>query len=397
MNHKNVKVLHMSTIDLTIKDMLLDKMDELRELNYKIEFLSDDTGLVTEIESRGYRHITVSMSRKIKPLKDLASIMTIVKILKNEKYDIVHTHAAKAGVIGRIAARIAGVKIIIHTSHGLPFYEGQSNIKNFVYKGLERVASSFSHAYFSQNKEDLDVIRKIVPKRIITAYEGNGIPLTKIDNYEKLTVSKKTELQQSIGINNNEFVFLMGARFEGVKNYQMLLRSIANLTTDRSCKFLLAGTGEELESMKLLAENLRITDKVIFLGYRKDIYDLIQLCDAVILTSEKEGIPRILMEAMAFNKPVLATNVLGTKELVVHNQTGELVELNDIEGLTETMSKWISENYRLELEQYAKNARERIISEFTEAKVAARLDTLYKDLISKVYDINSMNERLRSY
>ncbi|MDX8363739.1 glycosyltransferase family 4 protein [Cytobacillus sp. IB215665] len=397
MNHKNVKVLHMSTIDLTIKDMLLDKMDELRELNYTIEFLSDDTGLVTDIESRGYRHITVSMSRKIKPLKDLASIMKIVKILKNEKYDIVHTHAAKAGVIGRIAARIAGVKIIIHTSHGLPFYQGQSNIKNFVYKGLERVASFFSHAYFSQNKEDLNVIRKIVPKRIITAYEGNGIPLTKIDNYEKLTVSRKTELQQSIGINNNEFVFLMGARFEGVKNYQMLLRSIANLKADRPCKFLLAGTGEELESMKLLAENLRIKDKVLFLGYRKDIYDLIQLCDAVILTSEKEGIPRILMEAMAFNKPVLATNVLGTKELVVHNQTGELVELNDIEGLTETMSKWISENYRLELEQYAKNSRERIMSEFTEAKVAVRLDSLYKDLISKVYDINSMNERLRSY
>ncbi len=125
----------------------------------------------------------------------------------------------------------------------------------------------------------------------------------------------------------------MGARFENVKNHQMLINALTLCKENDTFKVLLAGDGPLLEHFKNQVEKLELQNKVCFLGYRNDILNLMQIADAVLLTSKKEGIPRILMEAMAMSLPVLATNVLGTREVVVHGETGELVELDDYQTL----------------------------------------------------------------
>lgn len=381
---RNIKVLHIATIDFSIKKLLLDKMLELRKYGYEIEFMSDDTGLVDSIEKAGFTHITLKMSRTIHPLQDIKSIIILYRILKKASYTIVHTHTAKAGMIGRIAARLAGIPIVVHTSHGLPFYEGQSFVKKFIYKKLEQMASLFSDGYFSQNREDLKIIEEMVSKKVLTGYEGNGVNINALDTLARLSDLERRKLRDCIGILEDEFVFLMAARFESVKNHRMLLRSITNVKQNTfPFKVLLAGKGPLFEDVKSMAEELGIDDKVIFLGFCDNILEILQVSDAVILTSEKEGIPRILMEAMSLSKPVLATDVLGTNELVLHKVTGELVELNNVVQLTKTMEKWIDPSYSSILESYGKNGRRRIELEFTEAKVAERIDRYYRELIHR--------------
>ncbi len=182
------KVLHIATIERSIVKLLSDKLKELENYGYNIVTMS--SGDIQQ-PNFPFKHYNVDISRRISPLSDFLSLIKIFRILKKNKFHIVHTHTAKAGFVGRVAARLAGVPIVVHTSHGLPFFEGQSPIKNFLYKKLEQVASWFSDGYFSQNNEDIEVIRKMVPKRVLVGYEGNGVHLLKIDQYPRLSEKKK--------------------------------------------------------------------------------------------------------------------------------------------------------------------------------------------------------------
>ncbi|MHB8171597.1 MAG: glycosyltransferase family 4 protein [Thermincolia bacterium] len=373
----------MTTIDFTIEKMLIDKLNELKKYGYIVETMSDDTGLVQEIKKAGLIHHKVKISRQITLLRDIKSLYKAYRFFKKSDYDIVHTHTAKAGLIGRIAARLAGIPVVVHTSHGLPFYKGQPFFKNYLYKRLEQIASWFSDGYFSQNNEDLNIIRQFVPKRLLTGYEGNGVTLDYIDNYPKITMERKKELKKELNIDDNSFLFLMGARFEPVKNHWMLIKALRHVKKERPFQILLAGDGPLLSEVKKVAVTYELEDKIKFVGFRNDMLELLQLVDAVILTSEKEGIPRIIMEAMALGKPVLATNVLGTKELVLDGQTGDLVELDDCLGLAKKIELWINPSYEKKLNEYIVAGRKRIEENFTEAKVAQRIDGFYRELIER--------------
>lgn len=384
------KVLHITTVDFTLRKMLLDKLIELRKFGYEIDtmsdskdFMSDENSTTYQIMKAGFKYYPMEISRKISVLQDMKSIFKIYRFLKNNPYHIVHTHTAKAGFVGRIAARLAGVPVVVHTSHGLPFYKGQSNYKNIIYKLFEKLASFFSDGYFSQNKEDLYAIEKFTPKFVTIGYEGNGVALDRIDNMKQLSDDDKEKLKRELGIESDCFVFLMAARFESVKNHKMLIESISLLHETLAFKVILAGEGPLYEEIIQLCKERGVSNKVIFLGYRSDIFDLIQISDAVILTSEKEGIPRIIMEAMALSKPVLATNVLGTRELVSDKITGELVELNEFKRLASKINQWVSAKGSDLLINYGEQARKKIEQEFTEAKVAERIHFFYKELLQE--------------
>lgn len=377
---KKIKVLHLATKNSTVAKLMTDKLKEIEKFGYEIQTMS--SGDIQQMDFP-FKHFTVKISRKINPLMDLMSLIRIYLILRKNKFHIVHTHTAKAGFVGRVAARLAGVPIVVHTSHGLPFFKGQSSIKNFIYKKLEQVASLFSDGYFSQNKEDLKVIRRMVPSRLLVGYEGNGVHLPRIDQHPKLSEQEKKELKKSLSIQENKFVFLMGARFEDVKNHQMLINALALCKENDSFQVLLAGNGPLLNYYKDKVMELGLEKKVVFLGFRNDILDLMQISDAVLLTSKKEGIPRILMEAMAMSLPVLATDVLGTREVVVHGETGELVQLNDEQKLAKKMVEWADPRYRDKLLVYKRNGRKRIENYFTESLVACRIHRFYEELLKR--------------
>lgn len=377
-----IKVAHVCTSRISYR-ILQDKLYEISKLGYDVSIISSEDAQDTEFfKKHGINQYYVDMNRKINIIDDIKSIRSMIKLIKREKFDVIHTHTAKAGFIGRISAKLSGTKLIVHTSHGLPYYEGQNKIKYTIYKLLEIIASKFCHYVGSQNREDLEKIQEYVNESR-TFYEGNGVNLERLDEINKSIADLELdEIRDELGINKENVVFLVGARLEAVKNHNLLLDALKLLKDQEISNYycLLAGGGPLEEDLRLKVKEYNLQENVKFLGFRNDIYKLIKLSDVALLTSEKEGIPRIIMESMAFSKPVVATDVLGTRELVVNEVTGLLSRYLDEVQLANNIKEMIS-NEQLR-KQYGKEGRIRIENEFTEALVAKRVDKLYKENIT---------------
>lgn len=377
-----IKVAHICTSRISYK-ILKEKLYEISKLGYNVSIISSTEGEDTNFfKEHGINQYYIEMNRQISFKDDIKSILNMIRLIKSEKFDIVHTHTAKAGFIGRVAARIAGTKVIIHTSHGLPYYSGQNKLRYMMYKSLEVIASRFCDYVGSQNKEDLEKIVKYVDKSKVF-YEGNGVNLERLDNIShSINDNRLDKLKYELKIENDMVILLVGARIEKVKNHDLLIEALKILNQNGINRYccLLAGEGPLEKELREKVKSYNLQDNIRFLGFRKDIYDLIKLSDVVVLTSEKEGIPRILMESMAFEKPIVATNVLGTKELVCNEETGLLSQYPDAKQLSENLSNIIKDKYLRE--KMGKCGRERIERYFTEDIVAKRLDKLYKESLS---------------
>ncbi|MCR4436299.1 MAG: glycosyltransferase family 4 protein [Clostridiales bacterium] len=376
-----IKVLHMATIDFTIDKMLMDKMGYLRGYGYDIRFASNSGKYLNNIQNAGFRFQPIKMSREISIFKDLRSIYNTYKYLKKEKFTIVHTHTAKAGFIGRMAAKLAGTPVIIHTSHGLPFYEGQSRIKYNLYLFLEKLACRMSDFVFSQNMEDVENMKKLNFRPAAgIGYEGNGVDTHKLD--KEAAAFDGDEKKRELGIPDNAVVLGYYARFEPVKGHKLFIDAFSSIVKKYgNVLCLMAGKGFLEEEIKQYAAMKNVDKNIRFLGFREDIHEIISITDILVLASEKEGIPRVVMEGMYLEKPVVATDVLGTRELVVSEETGFLCAYGDADGLAARIALLVEDrDLRIKM---GKAGRERIINHFTEEIVAGRIDAVYKDLLAR--------------
>ncbi|TDQ37653.1 glycosyltransferase family 4 protein [Aureibacillus halotolerans] len=371
-----MKICHICTSAASHK-ILLDKLELLKhETDMDIHLISSKEGLKPSLIKESpliFKYI--DMNRKINIIQDLSSIIKLYKLLKTENYQIVHTHTAKAGLIGRVAAFFARTPLIIHTSHGLPFYKGQKKFVYQVYRILESIGAMFSDAILSQNKHDIVHLNKLIVRKPVF-YEGNGINLEALS---QLTVETDLTKRLQEAKPKRQIIF-MGARFEGIKNHSFLIDCIHYVKANYHKEFLLvlAGEGPLKERIQEKVAALHLTDQVLFTGNINNIPRVLQLSDVVVLTSFKEGIPRILMEAMAYSKPIVATDVIGTNELVIDNYNGYLTPTDNVKFFGERLIKLLTdESIRT---QFGENAFTRIKSEYTELIVVERIKEVYSTL-----------------
>lgn len=374
------KIAHVCT-SATSHKILVDKLELLRKSGYEVHLVSSREGFSEGVvEETGLKLHFIPMNRQIRPWEDLNSIRNLRRLFLKEKFDIVHTHTAKAGVLGRMAAKLAGIPLILHTSHGLPFFEGQPRKSYYLYRTLERISASFCHALSSQNQEDIPKLRELAPNKTVF-WEGNGIDLDKLMTAQQgIPEQSLALLRSAYEIPEQSGILLMGARFEPVKNHGMLLEALSHLKKMGELRFvtLLAGSGPLESAVKERISELGLQKDVLLIGQQSPLHQHLALTDAVVLTSEKEGIPRIVMEAMAFGKPVVATNALGTRELVRDGQTGMLVPLDRPDLLSEALMKVMDDQVlRRRMGQEAKLV---IKNEYTEQLVVERLVSMYAEL-----------------
>jgi len=374
------KIAHVCT-SATSHKILVDKLELLRKSGYEVHLVSSREGFSEGVvEKTGLKLHFIPMSRQIRPWEDLKSVRHLRRLFREEKFDIVHTHTAKAGVLGRIAAKLASIPLILHTSHGLPFFEGQSRKSYHLYRLLERIGAWFCHALSSQNREDIPSLRGLAPNKPVF-WEGNGIDL------DKLMTAQRSIPEQSLDILRSAYeipqhigILLMGARFEPVKNHGMLLEALDQLKKKGELRFktLLAGTGPLESTVRESIRKYELQNDVLLIGQQSPLHQHLALADAVVLTSEKEGIPRIVMEAMAFGKPVVATDALGTRELVRDGETGILVPLDRPDLLSEALMK-VMDDHELR-RRMGLEAKKVIENEYTEQLVVERLVRMYTEL-----------------
>lgn len=260
------------------------------------------------------------LRREINPLLDLRALLLLYRITKKENPAVVHTHTSKAGILGRWAAWLCGVKIIIHSTHGHIFYGYFGSLKTTIFLYMERLSAWITDRITTLSNLEIDDYQRLRLTRrekfVTIAY---GIDTEKYRQSDAL----REEMRQILGITPQDFVIGWIGRLVPVKDCGTFLK-VASLVKDvPRMRFLIVGDGPEREKMEAMAEGLGLN--VIFTGTRKDIYAIISAMDLLVLSSLNEGLGHVILQAMAGGKPVVATKVGGVPEVVKDGITGILV------------------------------------------------------------------------
>lgn len=276
------------------------------------------------------------LGRSIKPRADITSLFKIIKEIRRFKPDVIHTHTAKAGVVGRIASILSGQKSIrVHTFHGhlLHGYFGPGKTKLVIL--VEKFLALFT--------EQLLAVGKQVQDDLIAAGIGNSKKFAVMPPGLQLAhVPNKHDARKELGLDQNEIYCAFIGRITQIKRPDRFLDVAAKTRADNvKVHFIVAGAGELLQECqnRVAAENLPIT----FLGWREDIEVVLAAADFVILTSDNEGTPLSLIQAGMVGIPVVATNVGSTNEIVVDGKTGFLTDLS-VDQLANAVTKVATDN-----------------------------------------------------
>jgi glycosyltransferase involved in cell wall biosynthesis len=368
-----MKICQICAVDFTLKTFLLPLIDaQISEGNEVISVCSDGKYIKGMLE-RGYRIKTISISRNMNIISHIRSTYKIFKFLKENKFDIVHVHTPIAAMIGRLAAFLARIPLVVYTAHGFYFHENMSPIKKYFFISLEILFGYITDLLFTQSLEDEKSAIKygILSKdKVFTI--GNGVDLEKF-NPQNILSSKK--IRNLLNIPSDAFVIGMISRLvkeKGVKEFLQAAEKIYD--ENNNCYFLLIGEHQEhdhakgVEAALGLARN-KLRGNLILTGYRSDIPELMSTMNLYVLPSWREGMPRSIIEAMTMSLPVLATDIRGSREEVIPNKTGWLVPVKSPELLAEGMILFIKNP------EWAKelglNGRKRALSHYDEQKVVS--------------------------
>jgi glycosyltransferase involved in cell wall biosynthesis len=283
------------------------------------------------IQGRGVRTYEIRMPREIRPFEDARALWHLYRLIKTEEFDIVHGHSSKAGFLARLAAKFADPRIVtVYSPHAI------SMSFNPKYWYLERLASLFTNVVLGvsrSERDELEAYEFISPSKLryatagidVAAYSGSfGGP----------------ELRQRMGVPNRAVLIGSAGRVSRQKDPSTFVRAAAELLKRGvSAHFAWAGDGELKSASEDLARSLGIERQVKFLGYLPDLRPFLEALDIFALTSRYESFGYVTCEAMAMGKPVVATNVSGSKELVQHGATGYLVGVGDTGGLAAALDE----------------------------------------------------------
>jgi len=337
------------------------------------------------------------LCRSLHPLADKRALDQITNHLMEHRYDIVHTHCAKAGVLGRIAARRAHVPVIMHTFHCFawqvtrtiqkrPWHVFAAAAKKWFYVMIERYAASLSDALITVcelNKQEAIDLKLAPPQKFTTIYSGIDLGRFQVKQHP-------SNIRLDLGIPPNiPVVGTIGrlsdqkAPLDFVAAARLVLRQKPNV------QFIMVGDGPLAAQVR---EAIGEDDRIKLFGYRENVPELLSVLDVFALSSLWEGLGRALTEAMIMRVPVAATNVDGVPELVSHYLTGLLSPPGDYARLAENII-WLL-NHPVEAQRMAKNAHARVVPAFGSERMVRQIEALYERLIvKKGYDKRAIGER----
>jgi len=385
---KPIKILQLCAVDFTVKNLLLPLIDKLTDEGFDVHIMCSDGKDIQDLKRKGYTVKTVKIIRKISPVANLSSLIKIYKYIKNEEFDIVHVHTPVAGILGRIAAKIAGAPLIIYTAHGFYFHDGMSKWKKNTFINIEKfVGRFFTDLIFTQSMEDKEAaIRHGIIAEDRIYHIGNGVDVKKysVDNVNINYDVKKKELNLSLNANIISFIGRIVKEkgiIDLIKAFRIIIDELSqvNLLIIGDNSFNERDVTTKKEVLSLINE-LDIKDKIIFAGYRKDINELLAISDVFVLPSYREGMPRSIIEAMSMGKPVVATNIRGCREEIEDGKTGFLVPVNSPEKLAEAIIK-ILKNRDLAIDM-GRKGRIRALNEFNEKLVLEKQVKIMKQWLN---------------
>jgi glycosyltransferase involved in cell wall biosynthesis len=343
-----LRVAHITTVDQSLRYLLLNQMRSIAQAGYEVTGISAPGSDVPVIESMGIRHIAVPLTRRLSPLADLRALVQLYRIFRREQFTIVHTHTPKPGLLGQLAARMAGAPVVVNTVHGFYFHEHMPRLWREFYITMERIAARCSDLVLSQSREDLDTAIRlgICPRERIQLL-GNGIDVQRFDR-NRVDPATLAHLRSTLGLPSGVPVIGFVGRLVVEKGILELARAVQQVQSRFGPVTLLIVGGVDREKAGALNhEDIQAaagTATCIFAGVRQDMPEMYALMDIFALPSYREGFPRAPMEASAMGAPCVVTNVRGCREAVEHERNGLIVPLRDVDALAEALIRLLRDH-----------------------------------------------------
>jgi glycosyltransferase involved in cell wall biosynthesis len=369
-----MKVCQLCAVDFTLKRFLLPLIDGMTEVGWEVTAVCSDGKEISGLRNQGYRIHTLPVSRSLNPFSALVTYIKLTAFLKRNAFDLLHVHTPVAAFIGRIAAKTVGIPLVIYTAHGFYFHDQMPRWKRSFFVILERICGRFTDLLFCQSQEDAQaaIFECIVPACRVYAI-GNGVNKKRFD---PSVVGPCHILRSDLGIPIDAYVVGLIARQVREKGICDFLQAMSTLANRYANVWVLL-VGERLPSDHdtgvedhFASAQISLGSRLISLGSREDIPELLSVMDLFCLPSFREGMPRTIIEAMMMAKPVVSTYIRGVREEVLPEVTGLLVPTSSPDLLALAIERFLCNPTWGNL--LGQSGRQRALNLYDEDHVVAR-------------------------
>ena len=388
MDNKIVKIAYIGGPDLLLRLSLIKLL--ICE-NYKVFVIGSSRKEKERFERERIPYCYYYLNRKFNVFSDIKSFFQLYKILKKEKPYCIHAFDTKPTILGRIAAKMAGVPVIIGTIPGMGSLFSENTFTNKIFRIFyiiaQKIACGLSDLTIFQNSDDFNffVLRHIISPSKATIIKGSGVDIEKFSP-ENLQTKKLQKTKAELGLNSKKKVFMISrlVKYKGIKDFLEAAKILKSKYQE--VDFFLVGPKDNTVAAFPLEKVKKYANVVKYTGHRNDIPEVLYFADIVVLpTYYREGIPRILLEAASMRKPIVTTNIPGCREIVNDGINGFLVPPKDSVALAKAIEKFIlNDNLR---KQMGKISRERVIKEFSLEIVFKQTLNLYKKLFQNKEEV----------
>jgi glycosyltransferase involved in cell wall biosynthesis len=367
------RVLFATTVPGMLRAFLLPLAQHFRARGWQVDAMAQDLTQAEDLALAFDRVWDAPWSRSPLRPKNALGLSAAAAVLRRERYDIVHVHSPVAAFLGRLSARLVAPETrVIYTAHGFHFHPEGSRLRNAMFLGLERLGGRWTDHLVVMNQDDYAAARhyRLVPEERLEFMPGIGIDLTAYDG-AAITPQRREALRTALKLPSVGAVFLMVAEFIPRKRHCDAIEAFLRVQP-ANAQLVLAGEGPLLPEMRALAAQ-KLGSRCHFLGFRRDVAELLSISDALLLPSLQEGLPRCVMEAMAMGVPVVGSDIRGTRDLL-SDGAGLLVPPRDVTALARALQSII--NDPAAAEGRIARARQRI-ADYALPEILHRYEALY--------------------
>ena len=376
------KLIRITTVPISLKLLLAGQMKFMKEQGWDVLMVSaDGRELPQVIKAEGVRHEVIPFTRKITPFQDLKCLWQLYQLIKREKPDVVHTHTPKAGLLGMIAAKLAGVRVRIHTLAGIPYMAAEGGKKSLLEK-MEKITYSYATEVWpnSNGLKNFVVENNLCPSEKLTVIgkgSSNGVDLEKF-NRGVLKENHLVAATMRILPGEDDFIILSVGRLVRDKGIQELVDAFLSSKIVSKSKLVLLGSFEQ-DLNPLSPETIKIINdhpRIVQIDWSDHVAHYLALADVLVHPSHREGFPNVLLEAAAMELPVICSDIIGNTDVITQQKTGLIFPVNNVEVLKEAIEFAFVK--RGKMAELAANLYQQVYANYERTKVQNEIFTQYQ-------------------
>lgn len=381
--HPSKRLAVVAAIDITHKILLNAQLSAALDAGYEVHAVCSDGPNKQWLRDQGYQVHSIEIKRRLSPFSDLRTLWRLYRLFRKGRFDIVHTHTPKVGLLGQLAARFARVPVIVNTIHGFYFHDHMKPLARRFYVAMEWLAGKCSTTILSQNPEDIETAVKLgIARRDQIHFLGNGVSLERFnpDRFDEAHVRDK---RSAIDVPADAVVVGIIGRLVKEKGYLELFEAMRNIVAERDDIWLVIIGPEEPEKPDRISHDTFVeyglAERTRWLRSRDDIPELLACFDIYALPSWREGFPRSAIEAACMRLPIVTTNIRGCRQVVENGVNGLLVPFKDASAL-ETAIRHLIDDPDLR-RRFGVAGFERSRREFDERRICATVLNAYAECL----------------